>query len=188
MHFPRRIDLLIATFASVALLSACEDNPYLAEAIISSDTVTLALPGEGRYSALDIARAFPGAPLLRAPETLADAEQWDVGLRLNDGVFSLRANELTGNPLGLRGAGIGSSGIPFETIDKAPSDLGAYASKLVAIVVGQTYVIRSRQFVLGGHCHKFAVTKVLAADVAAGTARLALKVNELCGDERLSDH
>lgn len=182
----RLFALLVPLAAAAPLLGGCDDNSFLVDVILSTDTVTVGLPGSGSRSALDLARTTLGAPLLRAPETLADAGEWDLALRRADGVFSLRPNELTGT--GFRGAGIGPSSTPFETIEKAPRGNSSYSSEPRVITVGSTYVLRSRQFAAGlAACHKFAVMKVLALDQAAGTAQIALKINENCDDERLTD-
>ena len=182
----RLLALLIPIAALAPLMSACEDNGFLTEPIISQDTVTVGLPGSGRRSALDLARTTLGAPLLRAPETLADAGEWDVGLRRTGAVFSLRPNLLTGT--GLRSAGIALSSTAFDNLDKAPRSTGAYSTEPTALTVGSTYVLRSRQFSAGfSVCQKYAAIKVLALDQAAGTAELAIKINENCDDERLRD-
>lgn len=183
----RLFALLLSAAALAPLMSACEDNGFLTEVIISQDTVTVGLPGSGRRSALDLARTTLGAPLLRAPETLADASEWDVGLRRSEaGVFSLRPNQLTGT--GLRAAGILLSTTPFDDLEKAPRSTSEYSTERVALAVGSTYVLRSRQFAVGfSVCQKYAAIKVMALDQAAGTAELAIKINENCNDERLQD-
>jgi hypothetical protein len=181
----RLFALLVPLAAAAPLLSACDDNNFLVEVILSTDTVTVGLPGSGLRSALDLARTTLGASLLRAPETLADAQEWDVALRRADGVFSLRPNTLTGS--NFRGAGISVSEKPFDTVDKAPRGNSAYSSEPRVLTVGSTYLVRSRQFAAGlSVCQKYAAVKVLALDQAAGTAQLALRINENCDDERLT--
>lgn len=183
-----RLFALLLSIAAVApLMSACEDNGFLTDVIISQDTVTVGLPGSGRRSALDLARTTLGAPLLRAPETLADAGEWDVGLRRSEaGVFSLRPNPLTGSQF--RAAGIALSTTAFDNLEKAPRSTSDYSTEPVTLTVGNTYVLRSRQFAAGfSVCHKYAAVKVMALDQAAGTAELAIKINENCDDERLQD-
>jgi hypothetical protein len=182
----RLLALLAPLVLAAPLLSACEDNSFLVDVLLSTDTVTVGLPGSEMASALDLARATLGAPLLRRPETLRDAQEWDVTLRRTGTAFSLRSNQAIAT--GVRGAGISPTSSSFETVERAPRETSSYETDPVALSVGATYFIRSRQFSAGlGVCQKFAKMKVLALDQAAGTAQLALVVNENCDDERLTD-
>lgn len=182
----RLLTLLAPLALAAPLLSACEDNGFLADVLLSTDTVTIGLPGGETASAVDVARTFLGASLLRRPETVRDAQEWDVALRRTGTVFSLRPNEALAT--GLRGAGIAQANTPFETAEEAPRETSAYSSDPVALAVGNSYFIRTRQFPAGvSLCVKYAKMKVLALDQAAGTAQLALVINENCSDERLTD-
>jgi hypothetical protein len=58
----------------------------------------------------------------------------------------------------------------------------------VPVTVNGVYLFRSRQYpTSSGLCVNYARAKVLAADPAAGTARLAIVINRSCDDERLQD-
>jgi hypothetical protein len=182
----RLLTLLAPLALAAPLLSACEDTGFLPDVFLSKDTVTLGLPGSELPSALDIARPSIVAALLVRPEALSSAGEWDLGLRRSGAVFSLRPNEATG--AGVRGAGIAVSPTPFETAEEAPRATSAYSTVALPLTVGTTYFSRSRQFAVGvGACVRYAKIKVLALDQAAGTAQLALVINENCDDERLTD-
>lgn len=182
----RFLALLASLMACAPLLSACDDNGFLAELVLSPDTAVVGLPGSSTGSAIDIVRPTAGAQLIRNPERLEDAEQWDVALRRTDAGLVLRPFQPVGSQL--RGAGIAVADRAFEQIDEAPRGDGAYGRDPIPVTANGVYFIRSRQFSSTGIvCVKYAKLKVLALDVAAGTVRFATVINEGCDDERLAD-
>lgn len=189
MRYPvrlRLIALLAPLLACAPLLSACEENGLLAELILSPDTATVALPGASVGSALDIVRTQRDR-LVRRPELLEDAEQWDVALRRNEaGALVLRPFTPVG--AGLRGAGLAPATEAFEQIEEAPRGDGAYATTPLPVTAGASYLLRSRQFSSSGIvCVKYAKLKAVTVDQAAGTVRFAMVINDGCDDERLAD-
>jgi hypothetical protein len=181
----RLIALLAPLLACAPLLGACDDNGLLSELILSPDTATVALPGSSVGSALDIVRTTSNR-LVRMPERLEDAEQWDVALRRTEaGALVLRPYIPVS---GARGAGLAPTSEAFEQIDEAPRGDGSYSSNPVLVTAGATYFLRSRQFSGNGLvCVKYAKLKVVTVDPAAGTARFAMVINDGCDDERLAD-
>ncbi len=166
------------------MLTACDDNSFLGELVLSADTATIGLPGSAEGSALDLVRATAGARLVRRPERVEDSEQWDVSLRrAESGALVLRPFD----PPASQTAGAGITGAPsnFDAIDKAPRGSASYAQEDVPATANAVYFVRSRAF--SGVCYKYAKLKVLEANPTAGTARLALVINEGCDDERLTD-
>lgn len=188
MRYPVRLRFLalLAPLACAPLLSACDDNGFLSELILTSDTATVALPGGSVGSALDIARTNT-TRLVRSPERLEDSEQWDVALRRDpSGALVLRTYVPVGG--GLRGAGIARASEAFEQIEDAPRGDGSYGTAPVPVTEGAVYFIRSRQFTgTGLLCVRYAKVKAVSVDSTAGTARFALVINEGCDDERLLD-
>lgn len=180
---------LIASLLAVApLLTACEDDGFLQDAIIFADSVTVGLPGGDRGSALDLVRASANATLLRRPERLQDAEQWDIALRRTEaGAFMLHPFDALGT--GARGAGIAIADRDYDAIDEAPRGNAAYGDEDVPVTLNATYFFRSRQYAsgVGGTCVKYAKAKVVAVDQALGQVRFAFTINENCDDERLTD-
>ncbi|HEX6039171.1 hypothetical protein [Longimicrobium sp.] len=178
--------LLAPLLACAPLLSACDENGLLSELILSPDTATVALPGASVGSALDIVRTQRDR-LVRRPELLEDAEQWDVALRRTEaGTLVLRPFIPVGG--GLRGAGLAVSNEAFEQIEDAPRGDGAYGTTPLPVTVNGVYLLRSRQFSGTGFvCVKYAKLKAVAVDEAAGTARFAMVINDGCDDERLAD-
>lgn len=177
---------LLAALACAPLLTACEENGFLADLVLSPDTVTIGLPGSAEGSALDIVRATAGARLVRNPERLEDAEQWDVSLRRTDAGLVLRPFDPVGSQLA--GAGLAVASGDFDAIEDAPRGNSSYSSEDLPLAANGVYFVRSRQFPSGGiPCVKYAKLKVLELNAAAGTVRFAAVINEGCDDERLAD-
>lgn len=175
---------LLAALAGTPLLTACDDNSFLGELVLSADTATIGLPGSAQGSALDLVRATSGARLIRRPERVEDSEQWDVSLRrAESGALVLRPFDPSASQTG--GAGIAAAPANFDAIDEAPRGTSNYSQEDVPATPNAVYFVRSRAF--SGVCYKYAKLKVLEADPAAGTVRLAMVINEGCDDERLAD-
>lgn len=181
--------VLLSAVALGAALPACNDSSTMVEARIVSDTVTLAVPSaEGTEpSAIDLVREQPPFTFRRFPERIGDAQQWDLALRRTDAGLALRPFSIPGATL--RGAGIAVASADYDELERAPRGTAAYRFETTPITLGTTYVARSRQYSPGGGavCTKYGKLKVVALDVAAGTARFAVSINENCEDERLAD-
>ena len=177
---------LLAALAGAPLLTACEDNGFLADLVLTPDTVTIGLPGSAEGSALDLIRATAGARLVRNPERVEDAEQWDVSLRRTSAGLVLRPFDPVGSPLA--GAGLAVASGDFDAIDEAPRGNANYSSEDMPLALNGVYFVRSRQFSGGSiACVKYAKLKVLELNATAGTVRFAAVINEGCDDERLAD-
>jgi hypothetical protein len=182
----RYFALLASLLACAPLLTACNDNGFLAELVLSPDTAVIGLPGSAQGSAIDIVRATAGARLVRFPERLDDAEQWDVTLRRTDAGLVLRPFDPVGSQLA--GAGVAVAARDFDAIQDAPRGNASYSDEDLPLAANGVYFIRSRQFSSSGIvCVKYAKLKVLALDAAAGTVQFAMVINEGCDDERLAD-
>ena len=184
-RFARFAVLLALPLAAV--LTACEDDPFVTETLLTRDTVSIGLPAgaEALPSALDLVRGQDPS-LLRYPELVFHAEQWDFALRRpTAGSLALRPYTAPGS--GLRPAGIATASGDFEAIAEAPRTASSYSTETVPIALNASYFLRSRQALLsvGATCFKYAKVKVLALDAAAGTAQLVVVINENCDDERL---
>lgn len=185
MRFARLYFLLAALFATSAL-GACGDDPFFPDVQISTDTVTLTVPGTEAASALDLARAQVPFTLLRRPERVEDAAEWDIALRRGGAGLLFLPFDQPGSPF--RGAGIRLVSDDYDTIEEAPRATTAYGEQSVAATVNQVYLFRSRQYpTSSGLCVNYARAKVLSTDAAAGTARVAIVINRNCDDERLQD-
>lgn len=187
MRFVRLFFLATAFFASSAVLAACGDDPLFPDVQISSDTVTLTVPGTSAPSAVDLVRIQAPFTLLRNPELVRDAGEWDITLRRTEsGGLVFRPFDQPGSPL--RGAGITTTTADYDRIDEAPRSTGAYSGDPVAVTLNGVYLLRSRQYPsTAGLCVNYAKLKVLAVDAAAGTAQVAIAINDNCDDERLED-
>jgi hypothetical protein len=184
----RSLGFIVSLLAIAPVLGACDDGSLLQDAIITPATVTLGLPGSPTLgSALDLVRSSSGDPLVRRPERLQDAEEWDVALRRTEaGALVLRPFDALGT--GANGAGIRVADRAFDAIDEAPRGNTAYSREDVPLTLNGVYLLRSRQFAGGASlCVKYAKAQVVELDVPAGRARITLAINENCDDERLSD-
>lgn len=186
MRFARLFVLLAACVAGPALLAACGDDPLFPDVELSTDTVTLTVPGSDAASALDLARAQIPFTLLRRPELIQDAGEWDVALRRSGAGLVFQPFAEPGSPF--RGAGIRTSTEDYDGIDEAPRATSAYGDQAVPATMNGVYLFRSRQYAAsGGVCVHYARAKVLATDAPAGTARVAIVINRNCDDERLQE-
>lgn len=183
----RLIALLASLFACAPLLTACDDNGLLGTLILSSDTTAIGLPGgNAEGSAIDIVRSGGDFDLVRNPERLTDAEQWDFALRSTSAGLVFRP--FTPVASQFRGAGIAVSDRAFADLDRAPRGTASYSSAPVAVRVGGVYLLRSRQFASGNAvCVKYAKIQVLEINQATSTVRFEVVINEGCDDERLAD-
>jgi hypothetical protein len=187
VRFARLSFLLTAFLASSALLGACGDDPLFPDVMISVDTVTVTVPGSTAPSAIDLVRTQPPFDLLRNPELIRDAGEWDITLRrgASGGLVFLPFDQ-PGSPL--RGAGITRSNRGFDDLAEAPRGVAAYGEEPVAVTADAVFLLRSRQYPQSGTlCVNYAKVRVLAVDEAAGTAEVAIVVNDNCDDERLED-
>ncbi|HEY0015870.1 MAG TPA: hypothetical protein VGC13_06105 [Longimicrobium sp.] len=187
MRFARLSVLITTLFASSALLGACGDDPLFPDVALTTDTVTLTVPGAEAASALDLVRIQPPFVLLRRPELVRDAGEWDIALRRTGAGLTLRPYDAPGSPY--RGAGLVVATQDYDRIREAPRATSAYAADPLAVSANSVYFFRSRQYPTstGSLCVKFAKARILAMDAAAGTARVALVINDNCEDERLED-
>lgn len=180
----RAIPAAVLLLLALAPLAACGDATGL-ELSLASDTVTVAVPDapSGEATAIDLVRTAPPFTLLRRPERVEDAEQWDFALRRSGGTLALRPYD----PLSpaLRGAGIAVATRDYDQLDRAPRGTGPYGTETIELTEGTTYVARSRQY--GGGCANYAKFKVVDLDVAAGTVELAVTLNDRCEDDRLAE-
>lgn len=183
----RFIALIASLFAFAPLMSACDDGGLLAELVLSQDTAVIGLPGgNATGSAIDIVRAGGDFDLVRNPETLADAEQWDLALRSTASGLVFRPFAPVAS--GLRGAEIAVATRGFDAIEDAPRGNATYSREPVPVTANGVYLLRSRQFNSSNVlCLKYAKMRVLEVNAAAQTVRVALVINEGCDDERLAD-
>lgn len=174
----------LAVLPLAAATTACDDGFGLGDPAIARDTsAVIGTPENGTLpTAIDFAQVgFPG--MLRRPEQLGDAGQWDFALRQEGSALRLVPNPFdvpSRRPLILR------SSQAFDQIERAPTTRSAYGDSAVTLQTGAVYVVRSRQYqVPGGFCHSYAKAQVVALDPTAGTAEFSLKGNIGCADDRL---
>jgi len=181
-NLPAVRSLLLLAFVlvpSAMVLSACEDPFNLGDPVLRTDSLRLAAP----TSAVNIPTAVDinNGNALRRPEQPSEASAWDFQLRQNGATFSLVPFSSLGR---LRGAGIRSADAVFETAEEAPRGSGEYTRDPFAIAPGQTYFVQTRE-AQNSFCVKYGILKVLSVSADSGTARLVVRSNQNCDDERL---
>jgi predicted small secreted protein len=177
---------LALPLAAALSLAACDDPTGFGRAVIVTDTLTLGVPSvapDTMPSALDVfSRDQINVGGGRFPERPAEAEEWDVTLRLRNGQLQLLPRGALG--LDSRRAGITAAvaGATFEGLREAPASARYATTEGQALAQGAVYVVRSRT-VQG--CSHYAKLQPLALDAAAGTARVAVATSASCSDTRL---
>jgi hypothetical protein len=180
----RRFLLVVvaAVLPSALALSACGDSTGLGKATIYVDSsVVLAVPtaSDTTPSAFDLPPF-----LLRFPEQLSEAENWDFALRRSGSTLRLIPNPFqTGTLAPL----IARSNNTLASIDRAPTARSAYGDTAVTLQQGAVYIMRSRRYSngVGGTCYVFGKAEVKSLDLVAETATFILVVNPGCADDRL---
>lgn len=174
--------------AAVVVASACEgDNGFQIDPRISTDTVEVAAPGSAADlpSAVDVSANLGVVGGGRRPETQADAERWDLAIRVRDGqvvfvpaaALGLTSNAGITHPL---------TGQTFDQVIEAPGSSAFVTDSAVVAEVGAVYVVRSRNVPCGfGAAAQYAKIQPLEVSVAEGRVELLIATNEVCGDPRL---
>ena len=177
-----RVFCIAALAATAASLAGCDDPLGLDDPVIQTDTITLAAPTSA--SALPSAIEITNFNVLRFPELPAQALAWDFQLRQEGSTFLIAPVQQVDR---FRGAGIQPADRDIEQVQEAPRARDSYTRTPLAVTVGQTYYLQSRQ--TRSLCVKFGALKVLSVDPAAGTARIVVRSNQNtnCDDERLTN-
>lgn len=189
MHAFRFLFALPLLFPAALTLAACDDATGIGEAVIVTDTVTIGAPSvtaDTVPSALDVLAQGLTIGGTRFPERPADADAWDVTLRLRNGELLLLPRGAAG--VDSRRAAITDpiTGVTFEGVEEAPPSSRFFTDRGVVLGQGNVYVVRSRSYSAGaGTCWQYAKVQPLELDPAAGTARLQVATSSGCADQRL---
>jgi hypothetical protein len=189
-----RIHALAGVAVLVLLQTACDDpNDGLFEPIIQEDTVDLAAPlvDDALPTALDVALASSGVRG-RFPELVADAEQWDLAIRRDDGALVFAPAGIFGfqNPVG--GPSSAAVTLPLERamdeLVEAPTQSSLRSDTTVAIRTDRIYVVRSRRTAASfAGCENYAKVQPLSVDAVEGVVKLRIIGNARCNDPRLAE-
>jgi len=181
----RRAVRFLALFPLLPAIWACDDDPFKINWELSPDTVliySLARPEMNLSSAFD----FVGRRPVRVESPSAVGE-WDLALDTQDGSLVFvppAAIGITGSE-----AAIVSMGeMPYEEIRRAPRDTTLYISdRVVPVVVGDLYVIRTRQKAgaWGTRCVYYGKFEPLSADPDLGILTFQYDVSPVCNDRKL---
>lgn len=181
---------LLLFLAPLTGLAACDDPVgFRNDAVVVTDTVLLAAPSAERAdipSALDVTVSPVGAiGGGRFPERPADAQQWDLAVRLRDGdlVFLPAAAVLPGSDAAITEPVAGQT---FESLEEVPDGAEFVTDRTVPLREGAVYVVRSRD-INDRNCSLYAKLAPLEVDPAQGTVRVqvATSAGGGCFDERL---
>ena len=171
--------------AAAALGSmACDDDPWAVRWVSDVDTVglyALSRPESNLVSAYDFVPRL--AVRIEAPST---GGSWDLAVDYRNQRFVW----LLPPALGIDSqAGLATmEGETFESVLEAPADTARYASDVpVPIVLGQLYVIRTRQHpgVWGQRCNYYGKVEPLATNSATGAVHFRFDMSRACNDRDL---
>lgn len=183
-----RIAALALLLPLASGLVACDDPFGGQEAVLVSDTVTLAAPSVDSMNLGSALNLLPGG-LVVFPERIGDAfpqPTWDLALRVTNGQLVLRPSPTDERRIGARITR--ARDVDFEDSQRAPESRDEYEVEPVALEVGRVYFVRSRTYgQVGVRCVNFGKIQPLELNAAAGTARLAVVFNGICNDRRLTD-
>ncbi|HYW05537.1 MAG TPA: hypothetical protein VE913_01200 [Longimicrobium sp.] len=182
----RRFFVILAAVLPLAVLaSACNDATGFGNASITADSSVVL---RSASSAIDGPSAVDARGLiLVSPERPEAAGQWDFALRQNGNTFSL-VSAPAGISSGFARAGLRRSTETFERIEEAPRRRSEYSEEPTVLAEGASYTFRSRQYATQfSTCFNYGKLAVVKLDPAAGTATLAMAVNDNCDDARLTD-
>lgn len=167
-------------------LGACSDDPFFRrDPVLATDTIEVAAPTAANTdlpTAIDLTTNGFVIAGVRFPERPADAQQWDLSIRLEDG-------ELVFKPVGAFGIESSAAishpllGETFEGLEEAPPASAMVSDSTVVIEEGSVYAARTRQPT--GGCSQFSKLLPLEVNVATGILRVVITTNGQCGDPRL---
>lgn len=170
--------------ALVALLAACEDDPFRINWPAAPDTVllySLARPELGLESAFN----FNARQRIRIEAPTATGN-WDLAVDTeDDGLVFLPPGAFA---ISSRARVTALEGRSFDDVREAPEDTTLYsAADPVPVELNTVYVVRTSQSVgsFGRRCVYFAKLEPLHVDPVAGTLRFVYDSNPVCNDPRL---
>ncbi|HUP89893.1 MAG TPA: hypothetical protein VM100_11095 [Longimicrobiales bacterium] len=174
-----RVRFLLLILAAVAS-GACDDalGPQAWDA--TPDTITLYSASRTDLLGFPSGYDFVNRTPIRV-EAAGTVGAWDVVLAGTTTLQLVPAGAFQGNP---SRAGIAViTGATFDALKEAPSDTAAFTQQPVTIANGGVYVVRTRRYACSfSTAVNFAKVKVVALDVAAGSARFAVVRNPYCND------
>ena len=177
------VTVVAAGWATVALSACSSNNPFLQNWTPYTDTVAL-------YSTSDTARnLYDGFDFVNGARAIIERSTalgtWDVAVGRD-------STGLVWMPPGAFGissaAGIDMEpGATYDQIASAPKDTAKFVHGPVPIVVGVTYVIRTRKVTdaYGSSCSHYGKAKPVEVDPDLGVVRFIFDSNPNCGDLRL---
>ncbi len=181
-----RLNKLVMVAVLAAGLSACSDDPFFRrDPVLATDTIEVAAPIASNAdlpTALDLTTNGFMIAGGRFPERPADAQEWDLAIRMEDGVlvfkpvgaFGIESRAAISHPL---------LGETFEGLEEAPPVSAMVSDSTVVIQEGAVYAARTRQ--PSGGCAQYSKLQPLDVNVATGRVRVAVTTNGQCGDPRL---
>lgn len=178
--FPAVAALVLLPLA--AGLTACGDPFGADQQLVRLDSLTLASVNGPSTLATAVDVAVNNAPTF--PERPAQAGSWDLQVRQSGGSFFLVPNPGNG---GFRGAGVQKTSRTLESPGDAPRQSSTYTRTEVAVVAGDVFYVQSRQQNAScGTFPKYGILKVISTVADSGIARVAVRSNQSCDDERLN--
>lgn len=175
----------LATLLLLPGLSACGDSLFNVNWEASPDTIqlySLARPELNLLSAFDFIHRVPVR--IESPNATG---QWDMAVDTQDGdLVFLPPGAVGVTDSKARIIPMGAQG--FDEVRQAPNDTALYiGDRPVPVVLGNTYVVRTRQQVdvYGRACVYYGKLEPLAKDPVLGTVRFVFDVSPVCNSRKL---
>ncbi len=166
-------------------LFACDDDLFRVDWREDPQTVllySLARPELNLLSAFDFVNRVPVR--IESPDATG---RWDLAVDTQDGDLVFLPPEAVG-VTGSRARIIPMGPVAFDDLRMAPSDTTLYVGdRAVPIVLGHTYVIRTRQEYgfYGQPCVYYGKLEPLAKDLEAETVTFVFDVSPVCNSRKL---
>jgi len=175
----------LLVLALLPILGACDDDLFRVDWVESPDTVllySLARPELNLLSAFDFVNRY--SVRIESPNATG---QWDLAIDTQEGDLVFLPPEAVG-VTGSRARISPMGAVRFEDLRTAPSDTALYVGdRAVPVVLGHTYVIRTRQEYgyYGQSCVYYGKLEPLTKDPEAGTITFVFDVSPVCNSRKL---
>jgi hypothetical protein len=175
--------LLVLAF--LPALVACDDDLFRIDWRENPDTVllySLARPELNLLSAFDFVNRVPVR--IESPNATG---RWDLAVDTQDGDLVFLPPEAVG-VTGSRARIIPMGPVSFEDLRTAPSDTTLYVGdRAVPVVLGHTYVIRTRQEqgFYGQSCVYYGKMEPISKDLESGRLTFVFDVSPVCNSRKL---
>lgn len=187
MKLHTRMPALFAVPFVLFSLAACQDPVGLqSNPIMAHDTVEVAAPSanEPVATAFDVKVQGLSIGGARHPERAEHVDEWDIAVRVRDGVLQFVPAGALGSTL-RPGITQPITGTGFHDLAAAPPSREFLTDEGVPVQEGALYVVRSRERSVFGACVQYSKIEVISLQLEPVRITLRIASNANCYDQRL---